>query len=225
MQVFKELFLGTSDNAVNTKISNEDEIFFEYDEKTLTLKAFSNVPLQIINSALGYKINYELVNFETKFVYNTMNSKDAIRSYYAGLSRFEELNSRKNNTKKRDKWYQGSQLHFFRNLVGNIWDKNNFVLFKGGLRDNPNDYFKITTENDRYKVEVIKQTKDFASKDFVAEFNLLFNNKKQSKIIFETDVFYVDKFGNNSNIENIIFSGDLSRQKVADMLPINYRIE
>lgn len=225
LQLFREQFLGRSDNAKNTKIENEDAIYFEYDEKNMTLKAFSDVPLVIINSSLNYKITYELVNFEAKFYAKTLNSHDVFRSYYAGLTRFEEILSKSNNTKKREKAYQGSQLHFFRNLVNNIWDKKNFLLFKGSFQDNPNDYFKVTVDNDLYKVEVVKQTKSLASKDFVAEFNLLFDKKKQSKIIFETETFYVDKFGNNSNIENIIFSGDLSQQKVGDMLPMNYGIE
>ena len=225
LQLFREQFLGRSDNAKNTKIENEDAIYFEYDEKNMTLKAFSDVPLVIINSSLNYKITYELVNFEAKFSAKTLNSYDVFRSYYAGLTRFEEILSKSNNTKKREKAYQGSQLHFFRNLVNNIWDKKNFLLFKGSFQDNPNDYFKVTVDNDLYKVEVVKQTKSLASKDFVAEFNLLFDKKKQSKIIFETETFYVDKFGNNSNIENIIFSGDLSQQKVGDMLPMNYGIE
>ena len=225
MKVFKELFLGNSQNGANCKITNEDEIYFEYDEKTLTLKAFSNVPLIIVNSNLNYKINYELVNFETKFIYNTMKSQDANRSYYAGLTRFEELNVDKNLSKKREKTYKGSQLHFFRNLVNNIWDKTNFLLFKGSLQDNPNDYFKVTKEEERFKVAVVQQTKGLNSKNFVAEFNLLFNKKRQSKIIFETNTFYVDKFGNNSNIEEILFSGDLSQLKVGDMLPLNYGIE
>ena len=71
---------------------------------------------------------------------------------------------------------------------------------------------------------VTKQKKDLALNNFVAGFNLLFH-KKQSKIIFETDTFFVDKFGNNSNIENIIFSGYMSNSKVADMVPLNYGID
>lgn len=59
---------------------------------------------------------------------------------------------------------------------------------------------------------------------FVAAFNVLFKKKQQSKIIFETNVFYVDKFGNNSNTEQIYFVGAMSEQKVGDMLPLNYGI-
>lgn len=191
----------------------------------MTLKAYSDNPLQIVNNSLGYKITYELVNFEVLFFQNTMKSSEVLRSYYSGLSRFDEISNDVKTLKKREKCFKGSQLHFFRNLVNNVWDKENFLLFKGKYQDNPNDYFNIIPECDAKKVVITKQTKEFVTKKFVAEFNLLFDKKQQSRITFETDTFYVDKFGNNSNIENIIFSGYLSELKVADMLPINYGIE
>ena len=104
-------------------------------------------------------------------------------------------------------------------------NKENFLLFKGSYQDNPEDYFIITDLGDSKKVQVAKQNKELSLSKSVAEFNLLFNKKQQSKIIFETETFYVDKYGNNSNIENIIFSGYMATQKVGDMLPMNYGIK
>ncbi len=225
LQLFREQFLGKTSNAKATKIENEEAIYFDYDSKTRTLKAYSDIPLIIKNPALGYKLTYELVNFEAVFFQETMKSSEVIRSYYAGLSRFEDIMIGTKAVKKREKAYQGSQLHFFRNLANKVWNKDNFLLFKGSYQDNPHDYFDVIDEGDSKKVTVKKQVKSFSNKNFVAEFNLLFNKKQQSRITFETETFYVDKFGNNSNIENIIFSGYLSELKVGDMLPINYGIE
>lgn len=225
LQLFREQFLGKTNNARVTIIENEDDINFEYDKVSKTLKAYSDTPLLIKNVALGYNLTYELVNFEAIFFNETIKSSDVIRSFYAGLSRFEETNLGKKALKKREKTYQGSQVHFFRNLIKNVWNKDNFLLFKGSYQDNPNDYFSIYNEGDSNKVVVKKQAKSFSNKNFVAEFNLLFNKRQQSKIIFETEIFYVDKFGNNSNIESIIFSGYLAELKVGDMLPINYGFE
>lgn len=225
LKLFRDQFLGTSSTAKKAIILNEDDIYFEYDELNNALKAYSDKPLVINNAALGYKINYELVNFEVKFYKLSIFSSDVIKSYYAGLSRFEELQNNPKITKQREKCYQGSQMHFFRNLVNNIWDKHNFLLFKGSYQDNPNDYFTVTYLKDSYKVEVTKQEQGLRNKKFVAEFNLLFDKKYQSKIIFETATFYVDKFGNNSNIEDIIFSGYIANQKVGDLVPMNYAIE
>lgn len=225
LQLFKEQFLGRTSVGKKAVIENEEDIYFDYDEASNTFKAYSDTPLIIYNIALGYKITYELVNFEVKFYKLSISSDDVVRSFYAGLSRYEEVNLNKQTIKQREKCYLGSQLHFFRNLVNTIWNKENFLLFKGSFQDNPDDYFTISDVGDSKKVVVTKQKKDLALSNFVAEFNLLFNKKQQSKIIFETDTFYVDKFGNNSNIENIIFSGYMSSQKVADMVPLNYRIE
>ena len=225
LQLFREQFLGKTSNAKATKIENEDAIYFDYNSKTKTLKAYSDQPLLIKNTALGYKLTYELVNFEVVFSRETMMSSEVVRSYYAGLSRFGDTTIDTRTQKKREKAYQGSQLHFFRNLVNKIWNKDNFLLFNGSYLDNPYDYFNVFDEGDTKKVTIERQVKPFFNKNFVAEFNLLFNRKQQSRITFETDTFYVDKFGNNSNIENIIFSGYLSQLKVGDMLPINYGIK
>ena len=54
MQLFKEQFLGPTPLGKKTIISNLDDLYFEYDKGTKSLKAFSEKPLQIYNSALGY---------------------------------------------------------------------------------------------------------------------------------------------------------------------------
>ena len=99
------------------------------------------------------------------------------------------------------------------------------MLFIGKYQVDPNNYFSVKDENDYKVVTVSKQERGFNNEKYMASFNLLFNKKQQSQIIFETPTFQVDKFGNNSNIENIIFSGYLSEQKVGDMLPMNYGIQ
>ena len=57
MQLFKEQFLGRTPLGKKTIISNLDDLYFEYDKGTKSLKAFSEKPLQIYNNALGYKIS------------------------------------------------------------------------------------------------------------------------------------------------------------------------
>ncbi|GAA4054383.1 carboxypeptidase-like regulatory domain-containing protein [Flavobacterium chungnamense] len=224
LQLFREQFLGQTTVGRKAKIENEDDLYFDYDEATNTFKAYSDKPLIINNALLGYKINYELVDFEVKFLSTSISSSEVYRSFYLGLSRYEEVESNPKILKQRQKCYEGSQLHFFRNLVNNVWDKDNFLLFVGKFQDNPNNHFKITGESDSKQVIVSKQDKSLVGKKFIAEFNLLYKKKQQSRIIFETDTFFVDQFGNNSNVENIIFSGYIAQLKVADMVPLNYGI-
>ena len=225
MQLFKEQFLGLTKAGKNATIENEEDISFDYDESKKVLLAYSDKPLLINNALLGYKITYELVNFEVNFNRISIASKDVVRSYYAGLSRFEEVNSNPNSQKERLQCYEGSQLHFFRNLVNNVWGNDNFILCEGLREVNPNNCFTITDALESKKVQVIQPKVTYKGKSFPHIFKLLFRNKQYSQIIFQTDTFYVDQFGNNSNIVDIIFTGHISAQKVGDMLPMDYGLK
>jgi len=74
-------------------------------------------------------------------------------------------------------------------------------------------------------VTVFKKEKNFASKQFVAEYSVLFDKRKQSKITFNTGSFYIDPFGNYTNTDTILFAGEFSKSRTADLLPLNYGIE
>lgn len=223
LQLFREQFLGRTATAKKAKILNEDDIYFDYDEATKTLKAYSDKPLLIKNDLLGYKINYELVDFEANFYQLSIESTHVQRCFYAGLTRFKEVNSDKKIIKLREECYKGSQLHFFRTIASNTWEKEDFRLFVGSLPVNPAQHFTISKENENTKVVVKSQVKQLSKS--VAVFSVLYKKKLQSKMILETESFYIDKYGINSNIEDIVFSGYMSDQKVGEMLPVNYGIE
>lgn len=223
LKIFREQFLGKTPNGKAALIENEEDIYFKYDKKNYVLKAFSDKPLIVISPSLGYKIYYELKNFEVTFSKLSVHANDVILSFYKGLSRFEEISNSNKILILRKKTYQGSQIHFFSNLANNIWGDEQFLISnKGQHQVYPLDCFKIYKEDDFVKVEVIKQPQKNKNKKIVASYDLLFNQKEQSNIIFETNSFTIDKYGNNSNIESIIFSGKISEEKVADMLPLNY---
>lgn len=226
LKLFREQFLGKTKYGKKARIENESDIDFQYDEKTRTLKAFSDKPLVIQNTVLGYKITYELVDFEVNFWKISMSSSDVTKSFYAGLSRFEEVKNDSKVLKEREKCYRGSQLHFFRNLANGIWNKDNFQLFKGSYVVDASEYFKVSDSSDDLKKVVVTKTyKGLNANKIVAEFNTLFDGKDQSKIIFGTDTFYVDKFGNNTNIESIMFAGNMTHNKFGGVLPVNYGID
>ena len=225
LQLFREQFLGQTKAGKKATIQNEDDIYFEYNEKTRTLNAFSDKPLVVNNEVLGYKIVYEIQLFEVSFWKISISSNEVTKSFYAGVSRFEETDSSENTLKQREKSYQGSQLHFFRNLAIEKWGKDDFLLFVGSFQDNPKSWFSVNTNYDFKIVTISKQDKKLSSiKNVVAEFNILFKKKQQSKVIFATPEFQIDAFGNNSNIDSIYFSGYLATLKVGDMLPMDYKM-
>ena len=222
LEIFRKEFLGKTRNANAAIIKNEEDIYFKYDKTKFVLKAFSDKPLMIENRSLGYKIYYELINFEVTFSKLSIFNNDILLSSYKGLSRFEGIENSIQILTNREKAYRGSQIHFFSTLANNSWSKEHFLLANNKEKVYANDCFKINREENFIKVEVIKQLKKNKNENFVASYDVIFDEQEQTNIIFETNSFTVDKNGNNSNIENIIFTGAMSEKRVGDMLPLNY---
>ena len=227
LKLFREYFLGQTKNAKSTVIYNEDDIQFKYDKKKLIFTASSDKPLVIVNSSLGYKINYELVGFEIAFDKVSINSKDVINNFYQGVSRFEEVNNSEENLARREKTFQGSQVQFFRNLANHEWGADKFLLYSDSHNIDPNARFTISKKDDLVKVEILPQPKGEIKNeenisDIVASYKVMFNNSESSKIVFLTNNFSIYKYGNNSDINNILFLGKIAEKKVGDLLPLNY---
>lgn len=224
MAVFKEHFLGITPFGLKTVIENEADIDFEYDEKTFILKAYSDNPLIIVNPSLGYKINYELVDFEVEFSVLTIHPQAVYRSYYAGLSRYEEMANSPEVIKHREEAFKGSPLHFFRSLINSAWGKDDFILFKAHDIVNPKDHFTVTNEGNRFKVDIKRQKIGHknAKTDVVAYFSMLFNKTDRSTVQFNATTIYVDPFGNNLSLRDVTFSGAIQQKRIGDTLPLNY---
>lgn len=225
MAIFKERFLGTTSFGLKTVIQNEDDIVLEYDEKTFMLKAYSDKPLRIINPSLGYKITYEMVDFEIQFSNLSVNPHAVLRSYYAGFSRYEEIANTPKVIRKREEAYKGSPLHFFRNLINGVWGKKDFVLYYKGFAADASDHFTVTNEGDKYKVDIKRQKMDFKNSTAVAVFSLLFDNSAQSAVYFNAETIYIDPFGNNLSMRDVSFSGAIQLKRLGDTLPLNYEVK
>ncbi|MFV8465208.1 carboxypeptidase-like regulatory domain-containing protein [Flavobacterium sp. LB1P62] len=229
LKIFREYFLGKTNNTKSTIIKNESDLRFKYDKEKLIFTASSDKPLTVVNTSLGYKIDFELVVFEVTFNKLSINSNHVIKNFYGGVSRFEDIDNSVAVLERREKTYQGSQIQFFRNFAKKDWGKNKFLLFYGDNNMDPLKCFRIIEKEDFVKVEILPQPKGEIQneniKDIVASYNIAFNRIEESKITFQTDSFYIYKYGNNSNIESILFSGKISEKKVGDMLPLNYGIK
>lgn len=225
MQVFKMKFLGITKAGKKCIIENEEEIYFSYDKEKFVLYAYSDRPIIINNPFLGYKVHFNLISFNAEFYKYSIKNEAVTSSFYAGTSRFEEIENSKKTVKNREKVFKGSFLEFFRNFAKMDWGSNKFALFHNRFQDNPQECFTVKDALGAKQVNVKHQERGLNSKDFVAEFSLLYNKKEQSKIIFHTDNFIIDYFGLFSNYDKIYFSGMLSEKKVGDLLPSNYGID
>jgi hypothetical protein len=91
LRAFHEQFLGMSEFAKSCRILNEDSIMLRFDDNENVLYATANVPIEIENIALAYKIKYELAKFalylkSDKSLYS--NNVDSV--VYMGRASFEE---------------------------------------------------------------------------------------------------------------------------------------
>lgn len=93
MRRFIRGFLGETENAASCKILNPKDIYLDYDRANRILTGFSRKPIIIENTALGYKIFYDLQLFELD-----LNLSHQI---FLGVPRFEELQPKNNGQQKR----------------------------------------------------------------------------------------------------------------------------
>jgi hypothetical protein len=210
LTVFRNEFLGTTTNALNCKILNEDDLVFRTSKDGDTLTALASKPLQIENRALGYNITYFLDRFE----YN----KESKTFVFNGNVIFREdttLTDRKKKyiDRKREATYLGSRMHFFRSLWINDLNSNGFTV-----RNTANEIVS-------YKKIVLVMNSRTKYLSTYAPLGISYYSKKatsylvpvKDKIFFDADGYY-DQLA-------VIWEGEMSRQRIADQLPFEYRVE
>ncbi|NNF57812.1 MAG: carboxypeptidase-like regulatory domain-containing protein [Rhodothermaceae bacterium] len=119
---FQRRFLGETANAAETEILNPFVLDFE--ERRGTLSASAREPLVIENRALGYRIRYDLTDFEARSDYN----------FFYGEAFYEELEP--TDPTDRARWernrraaYRGSFRHLLRSLIAGTADAQGFSLY------------------------------------------------------------------------------------------------
>lgn len=128
LATFKNAFLGQTKNSASTKIKNEDELDFDFDNMLLT--AFARKPLEIVNNALGYKVVYDLQGFEIDYQTNIQ--------FFVGIPRFENLSDKLKPrwVRERKRAYYGSMMHLIHLLMaGNLG--NDFTVYEFFRNPNP----------------------------------------------------------------------------------------
>lgn len=204
--LFKEEFLGTTDNALECKILNEKDITFNYESDDDTIKAFALKPILVENKALGYKITYYLDKFEYY--------KGIQATFFCGNIIFKEdvttEATQKQLAEAREKAYLGSRMHFFRSLGANDLRANGFTI--------TNSKYQTL----KYK-EIVIQRNNNKYLSFPENLNV-FYIKVFSYIEFLKKNVYFDKTG-YFDPAGINWKGRMALQRIADWLPYEYSIE
>lgn len=213
LDIFRKEFLGKLPGSRKCKIKNEEVLSLSYSPSTETLTAYSHVPLVIINRYLGYKLQYNLQNFLVQYTTGTSGLQITKYVYYEGFSFFKNLRkkTRKKIIKNRKEAYLGSGLHFMRSLKAQLIAEENFRIFKGNYEVLPYSYFKLNEEDELTKISILSE-----------DLSILYNQFDQSGIMAEED-FYIDNFGNHTPPHALMFSGEIGKNRIGQLLPLNYQ--
>lgn len=206
MRTFKNEFIGLTPNARQCHILNEEDITFNYGSDKDTLKAYASRPIRIRNLALGYEITYHLDRFEYERKTQTV--------LYTGNIIFEkdlavDEGSVLKYELRRSNAYKGSSKHFFRSLWTNSLADAGFVLtnYRSG---EPVPLSEIIAHDYQGRKSLVyNQTLQIAYYD-----KLSYISFRTFRVRFELDGYFEPTA--------IIWTGEMSRQRIADFLPYEY---
>jgi hypothetical protein len=214
LKIFKREFLGTTMNSNNCIILNEEDIIFSSDISGDTLIAFALKPILVENNALGYKLSYYLdifkFNKHTSYMLLTGNCIFYEDQNSAEIQK-QKYDSRRRNT------YNGSRMHFFRSL----WENN---LITAGFDIKDDKYKQL--QYDKIVTESLSAGEGILNKYLCAEgrIRITFHNLRfpfESTMIINKKYVYFDQSGFFDPF-GITWQGEMSRHRVADMLPSEY---
>jgi hypothetical protein len=121
LRTFRRELLGETPQANKCTLLNPDVLRFS--EQDGHLRVAATAPLIVDNQALGYRIYYDLMHFDTY--------RGA--TYYAGGSRFEPLETDKPD--QRERWerqrqlaYWGSSRHMLASLAAGTYEQEGYML-------------------------------------------------------------------------------------------------
>ena len=204
---FRKEFIGETVNAYTCKILNENDLVFQYDENSLLLTAYSLNPLIISNKALGYQILYYLDSFDFYQIPYLLT--------YTGYYIFKEdstLNEkeRKKVENRRRLAFLGSRMHLMRSLWENSLDSAGFVI-----RNSANEIITY----DSLVVRRDSSEKYLGNKGI---FSIAYMSKSsRSTIEIKNDAVFFNKLGYFDPF-GINWLGEMSKQRIADLLPFDY---
>ncbi|WP_299884778.1 carboxypeptidase-like regulatory domain-containing protein [uncultured Lacinutrix sp.] len=224
---FKQEFLGKTLASNQCKFLNSKDIRLVYSKSENKLFASSKNPIQIINKSLGYRIDYNLVDFEIVFIGNK-NFIRVERVYYSGTSQFREINEKKikkKYVKARENVYNGSFLHFMRCIANESLAENKFQLY---IKPEPRSkQFVGISPTAVFKTKKLKTKETEVIINRRGKITIMYKGFSQSGITLEDEetTFKIDGYGNYYPIYKLLVSGEFGKNRISSMLPSNYGID
>lgn len=169
--VFRTEVLGQSENAQQSVIENPEALDFTYSVEHKSLRAYSDLPLQIRNDALGYRVSYFLESFR----------KEESQLRFRGKIRFRNLQPMNTSEKRewrknRKKSYFGSFSHFKRSLLNGDLKKEGFRIYRVRNLEN----FEINKKNELNESDILVFKGDHYELDFKSYLAVEYRKEKES---------------------------------------------
>jgi hypothetical protein len=242
LKIFTDNFLGMTEEADNCTIENLDAVYFTMGADKNSIYAYADSPLVIKNQMMGYKISFDLVEFN----FNSINRS----TYFLGYTRYEDMGDKKKWIKNRKLNYYGSTMHFYRSLINKELKEQGFSVYEIVKPDT--SIAKTNTINSQMAVAYTVEAANILYIDSITnEYSLRFSNKLMvqynkyphtapylSNKIFIRGVnpngftayvnLLVDKVGLDTNgiilsPLSVVYDGFWIYEKLANQLPFNYQ--
>lgn len=232
LRAFKKVFLGSTQNSKACQIVNPWVL--EFDKKGANLIAKAAEPLEVLNKSLGYRILFHLKHFEAS------PEKYSI----VGPTEFQEIEGSDNKEvleQNRKITFGGSTKHFLQSLQNDEFKNSGFRIFQS-TTSNKNEERSLYFEKDiDVRVHEIAKNSllrrelsgtvlaikkplevhyEFGHDDHPKYKDLL---HQVSWIQSTSGIVKFDSLGNIMNPSDIIVAGFWNEQRVADLLPTNYK--
>ncbi len=243
--LFVQQFIGKTPGSNRCRIINKTALNFDYDTTTHLLTAWAYEPLLIENNHLGYRIRYDLVDFQFESARGNL--------MYKGFPSFELMEKAAKRQvrrweKHRREAYKGSVMHFIRSLYHDKLAEEQFEMiemarmatFSEGMSLKMNQA-EVPTERKflvqatelgqealRLQTEsriIVKYKGAPESFDYVNQLFLRSNPAKyqSSTIQLRTDFVLIYSDGQVHDGADLILDGYFAWGRVAQMLPYDYK--
>lgn len=236
---FEKIFLGDDAIAAGCKIINPWVLEFSDKEKGKQLTARSDVPLEIENNSLGYKLQFYLNDFW----------KNAQGYLIDGKVRFEQMTITNDEVTKqwlsnRERAYDGSVQHFFKSIITKRIAGEKFklyterpglenatarsLLFSESFADALMEYdtsgmVQLLMDRGLYKVRMPGRVEvhNYNERSMPRVYRDM--GYEVSWITLASDVVLVNEEGFPINPTDVITSGAMSDQRISYLLPQDYQ--
>ena len=242
LRKFQNLFIGIDEAASRTEILNPWVVDFPAPEERNSFVAKAELPLEIQNNYLGYKITFDLREF----------FDSPTQSRISGSARFEELTpesdlQRSTWEKNRADVYRKSPMNMFRSLLNGTAEREGFYLYG----DKPGGSESMNMRSDIFANELGKSVVPYKADPLVTPTSppgtFLINLKGRIEVHYQKGYAQANTYrdapypvswlevrggqvkvrenGMVLNAQDLVFSGDMDRKRISNLLPLDYDAE